>query len=175
MSNLEAIDPQLDREALTCRVVVETPKGARSKYTYDPDTGAFQLSGLLPDGMSFPLDFGFVPSTLAEDGDPIDVLVLADEPCVVGALADVRLIGVVKGEQTEEQGTVRNDRLVAVSCVSHLFAHVASVDDLGEDFMTNLSQFWVNYNALKDRRFKVIGVDDAQSALRLIEEARRKD
>jgi hypothetical protein len=122
MSDLSRLDPQLDGEAATCRVIIETPKGGRGKMTYDPESGAFALKRLLPDGMSFPLDFGFVPGTRAQDGDPIDVLVLNDEPAAVGTLMSVRLIGVIEAEQTEDGETVRNDRLLAVASVSHLFA-----------------------------------------------------
>lgn len=152
--------------------MIETPKGARSKYTYDPGLDAFELTGLLPEGMSFPLDFGFVPGTLAEDGDPIDILVLGDEPAAVGAVLTARLIGVIEAEQTEQGKTVRNDRLVAVAEVSRLFAPVKRIEDLGEDFMTQLTRFWVNYNALKDKRFEVLAVRDAARALELIEQGR---
>ena len=79
---------KLDRATMTCQAVIETPKGARSKYDYDPDSGLFRLATLLPEGMSFPLDFGFFPSTKAEDGDPLDVLVLHDEPIPTAALVD---------------------------------------------------------------------------------------
>src|ERR1700757_4685700 len=61
------------------RVVIETPKGSRNKYDYDPDCDCLELATVLPEGMSFPYDFGFVPSTLGEDGEPLDVLVLMDE------------------------------------------------------------------------------------------------
>jgi hypothetical protein len=87
-----------------------TPKGHRRKDDYDRKSGLFGLKTLLPDGMSFPLEFGFIPSTLAEDGDPTDVMILADEPSPVGALLDVRLLGVVQGEEREEDKVERNDR-----------------------------------------------------------------
>lgn len=78
--NLAMIDPLIDAAAQTGRVVVETPKGSRCKYSWDPSIEALELSGLLPVGMSFPLDFGMVPGTVAEDGHPVDVLVIGDEP-----------------------------------------------------------------------------------------------
>ena len=67
------------------RVVIETPKGSRNKYDYDPDCDCLELATVLPEGMSFPYDFGFVPSTLGEDGDPLDILVLMDAPVVPGS------------------------------------------------------------------------------------------
>ena len=64
--------PALDPEANEITAVIETPKGSRNKYNYDEDCGAFRLGGVLPAGMSFPFDFGFIPSTLGEDGDPLE-------------------------------------------------------------------------------------------------------
>ncbi len=171
MTDLSRLDPSLDHGALTCRAIVETPKGGRGKMAYDPATGAFELKRMLPDGMSFPLDFGFVPGTRGQDGDPLDILVLNDEPSPVGTLLTARLIGVIKAEQTEDGETARNDRLLAVAAVSHLFAKVASVDDLSEDFMTHLTQFWINYDALRGVDFHVLGIDDGQAAARLIAES----
>ena len=68
------------------RVVIETPKGSRNKYDYDPDCDCLELATVLPEGMSFPYDFGFVPSTLGEDGDPLDILILMDAPVVPGCV-----------------------------------------------------------------------------------------
>jgi inorganic pyrophosphatase len=168
MSDLTALPHRLDKRSATCRVVIGTPKGQRGKYAYDPEAQAFELKRLLPDGMSFPLDFGFVPSTRAQDGDPVDILVLNDEPGQVGVLVEVRLIGVIEAEQTEEGKTVRNDRLVAVAEVSHLFARVTTVVDLGDAFLSNLTQFWVNYGALRGATFKVLAVRDGRAAVALV-------
>lgn len=167
--DLSNADPRLDEEKQLCRMVVETSKGHRAKLSYDPDSGGFELKHFLPDGMSFPMDFGFVPSTLGEDGDPLDIMLLADEPLPAGTIARVRLIGVIEGEQTEKEGkTLRNDRILAVANGSHLFSYVRSIDDLGEDFMKNVTRFWVNFNDLHGREFKVVGVKDAARAVELI-------
>jgi inorganic pyrophosphatase len=81
------------------RVVIETPKGSRNKFASDPKLHIFELKKVLPAGMTFPYDFGFVPSTKAEDGDPVDVLVLMDEPAFPGCVLSCRPIGVIEGEQ----------------------------------------------------------------------------
>ncbi len=94
MADLSALSNDLDVKHATCRAIIETPKGCRNKFDYDQDTGLFKLGGLLPEGMMFPFDFGFIPSTLAPDGDPVDILVLMDAPAHVGCLLDVRVIGV---------------------------------------------------------------------------------
>jgi inorganic pyrophosphatase len=166
--SLQDTDPRLDEAGPCCRMVVETSKGRRAKLSYDAESGGFELKHFLPDGMSFPMDFGFIPSTRGEDGDPLDIMLLADEPLPAGAIARVRLIGVIEGEQSEGEKTVRNDRILAVADGSHLFAQVRAVADLGEDFMTNVSRFWVNFNALHGRRFKVVGVRGAARAVELI-------
>lgn len=168
MTNLLRIDHRLDEAKRTCRAVIETPKGQRGKLVYDPHTGAFALKRLLPDGMSFPLDFGFVPLTQGQDGDPLDILVVHDEPLATGVLVEVRLIGVLVSEQTKDERTIRNDRLVAVPTASHLFAKVTRLDDLGEAFRDNLERFWVNYNALRGVDFRVLAERDADTAVRLI-------
>jgi inorganic pyrophosphatase len=167
--NLTRLPHQLDPDEGTCLAVIESVKGKRGKYIYNAETKAFELKGLLPEGMSFPLDYGFIPSTLAEDGDAVDVLVLADEPAFAGAVLKVRVIGVVEAEQEKRGKSVRNDRIVAVSVLSRLHESITSIGDLGEDFLTNLQQFWVNYNDLKGRAFEVLDIGDAKRACKLIE------
>jgi inorganic pyrophosphatase len=166
--NLAAIDNCLDQRSATCRALVETPKGGRGKLAYNPKVEAFELKRMLPDGMSFPLDFGFVPATQAEDGDPLDILILNDEPSPAGSLLTVRLIGVIEAEQTEDGKTVRNDRLMAVAEVSHLFERIRAPADLGKAFMENLTQFWVNYGALRGAEFQVLAVHGKDRAVELI-------
>ena len=97
-------------------VVIETPKGSRNKFKYDPGSDRFKLSKVLPEGMVSPYDFGFVPATKGSDGDPIDVLVLVDEPTFPGCLLECRLIGILEAEQEAmDQKKKRNDRLIAVA------------------------------------------------------------
>ncbi|MGB7726658.1 MAG: inorganic diphosphatase, partial [Candidatus Acidiferrum sp.] len=85
-SNLLRLPPRDDDDPRIIQVIIETPKGSRNKYAFDPDHNLFQLKKLLPAGMAFPYDFGFIPSTQAEDGDATDVLVLMDEPAFPGCL-----------------------------------------------------------------------------------------
>ena len=159
---------KLDEKACACRAVVETPKGRRGKYDYDAKARAFRLKTMLPDGMSFPLDFGFIPSTLADDGDPTDVMILNDEPCPTGALLDVRLIGVIEAEDEEDGKIERNDRLLAVAAVSHLYARVQQASDLGDSFVDNLVQFWVNKDRLEGKAFRCLGVKGPKEAAALV-------
>lgn len=168
MTNLLRIDHQLDEEKRVCRAVIETPRGQRGKLTYEPRAETFSLKRMLPEGMSFPLDFGFVPLTRGQDGDPLDILVVHDEPLHPGVLVETRLIGVMVSEQAEDGRTIRNDRLIGVATASHLFARVRRLEDLGEAFRKNLERFWVNYNALRGVDFHVLALRDAETAVRLI-------
>src|ERR1700745_3848430 len=107
------------------RVVIETPKGSRNKYDYDPDCDCLELAFVLPEGMTFPYDFGFVPSTLEEDGDPLDILVLSDFPAVIGCLMCVRPIGVLEAKQKSKGADwLRNDRLIAVASKSRIYEQI---------------------------------------------------
>jgi inorganic pyrophosphatase len=106
--------PAVDHDSCRVNVVVDTPQGSRNKYKFDEQHGQWRLSKVLPQGMRFPYDFGFIPSTRGEEGDPVDVLLLMDEPAFPGCVVPARLIGVLEAEQTEDSKTVRNDRFVAV-------------------------------------------------------------
>src|SRR5437016_3453092 len=97
-------------------IVIETPKGSRVKYGYDEKTGMLELKQALPEGMVFPFNFGFIPGTTAEDGDPLDVLVLNEEALIPGCLVKARLIAIIAAEQKERDGEkTRNDRLIAMA------------------------------------------------------------
>ena len=110
-----------DKKTDALQVIIETPKGSRNKYAFDEGQGVFLLKKVLPAGMAFPYDFGFVPSTRAEDDDPVDVLVLMDEPAFVGCLLQCRIIGIIEGEQGKKKEHERNDRIVAIEMDNHSF------------------------------------------------------
>jgi hemerythrin superfamily protein len=112
-SGLTAI-PLKDRETGDLTAVVETPRGSRNKYSYDPETGCLRLGAVLAEGLTFPYGFGFLPSTLGEDGDPLDVLVLLDTDVPPGCLITVRLIGVLEVEQKAKgEPWQTNNRFIA--------------------------------------------------------------
>jgi inorganic pyrophosphatase len=151
------------------RVVIETPKGSRNKYAFDPEEKVFELTKVLPAGMDFPYDFGFVPSTKAEDGDPVDVLVLMDEPAFTGCVLKCRIIGIIEGEQGDKKDTERNDRVVAVEKQNHSWADIRHIDDLGKQFRKELEEFFVNYHKLSREEYRVIAVKGPAAARKCIE------
>jgi inorganic pyrophosphatase len=163
---------QLDRERLTCRAVIESPAGSRAKFDFNADAGAFELHRMLPAGLVFPLDFGFVPSTLGDDGDPLDILVLTEAAVPVGCILTARLLGVIEAEQTEEvdgrPNTVRNDRIVARLAESRSYREVASLEQLGHHFVAELAGFFQALNHLKGNRFQVLATAGQERAAELI-------
>jgi inorganic pyrophosphatase len=139
------------------QVVIETPRGSRNKVKYDPASHKFKLSKVLPEGMMFPYDFGFVPSTKAEDGDPIDVLVLTDEPLFPGCLVECSLIGVIEAEQKEASRTNRNDRLIAVAQQSLLYSEIRTLQDLSPQVLKQVEAFFVNYQKVRGVEVSILG------------------
>ncbi|MBV9341287.1 MAG: inorganic diphosphatase [Acidobacteria bacterium] len=164
-SRLRAFDS--DAKGLL-RVVIETPKGSRNKFAFDPDEHIFELQKVLPSGMTFPYDYGFVPSTKAEDGKPVDVLVLMDEPAFPGCTLSCRPIGVIKGEQRSGKRKERNDRIIAVHEDAHTWADIKDISDLNEQFCRELQEFFVNYNRLSGRKYRVLGVKGCREAEKLV-------
>jgi inorganic pyrophosphatase len=163
----------VDRQEGLLQVIVETPKGSRNKFSYDPDQKIFTLKKVLPAGMVFPYDFGFLPQTLAPDGDPLDVLLLMDEPAFPGVVVRARLIGVIEGEQLEGKKRNRNDRLLAVAEVNHLYANIKNHRDLPGKWINELEEFFVNYHRLEGKEYKLLGCKDVGSARHLIKKARQ--
>jgi inorganic pyrophosphatase len=153
-------------------VVIETPRGSRNKLKFDADRGRFRLSHVLPEGMSFPYDFGFVPDTQAQDGDPLDVLVLTDAGLPMGCSLDVRLIGVLEAEQRERDGkVVRNDRLIGVAEESTTHQEVRDLDDLGGSLVDEIEAFFEQYNRLNEKAFHVLHRRGASAAVAAVRKA----
>ena len=170
MSNLARLPNNWKTKDCECRVIIETPKGRRNKFDYDPHFELFKLAGLLPEGLAFPYDFGFVPSTLGGDGDPLDVMILMDEPAHVGCLVDVRVIGVIEAAQTQDGNTTENDRLIAVAIHSYSHQDKTSVRQIPKSILDQVEEFFVSYNKSRGKKFKVKGLHGPKRAARLMAE-----
>ena len=169
LSNLPAFD-----HAGLIHVVIETPKGSRVKYAYQEEGGYFLRKFSLPEGMSFPFDFGFISSTKADDGDPLDVLLLADAPLEMGCVVKALLLGAIKAEQKEKgKKRVRNDRLIAVTKDARGFLEAKELNDLPKGMVDEITEFFVQYNRLRDKEFHPIGDCEAADAVKLVKKARR--
>jgi inorganic pyrophosphatase len=163
----------IDKKDEILQVIIETPKGSRNKFAFDEKQKIFALKKVLPAGMTFPHDFGFLPRTLAPDGDPIDVLLLMDEPAFPGIAVRARLIGIIEGEQTDGKKKTRNDRLLAVAEMNHEYAHIKKLNDLPRQFLHELEEFFVNYHRLEGKQYKLLGCKEADVAMRMIQKAQR--
>jgi inorganic pyrophosphatase len=168
MADLSTLPHQLEPKACLCRAIIETPKGCRNKFDYDPESNLFRLGGLLPEGMMFPFDYGFIPSTLGDDGDPLDVMVLMDAPAHPGCLLDVRIIGIIEAEQTEHGKTERNDRLLAVAVHSYDHEKIESIDQVSKTLLSQIEEFFVSYNRQRGKRFRITATGGPKKAVRFI-------
>jgi len=155
------------------QVVIETPKGSRNKFAFNVDDHIFELKKVLPAGMAFPYDFGFVPSTKADDGDPVDVLVLMDEPAFPGCALKCRPIGVIQGLQGDKKNKVRNDRIIAIEKDAHSWADIKTIGDLSKQFLRELEEFFVDYHKLSGEQYLVLGVKGRAQARKLVTSSRR--
>ncbi len=163
----------IDKKDGILQVIVETPRGSRNKFAFDSKQEVFALKKVLPAGMSFPHDFGFLPQTIAPDGDPIDVLLLMDEPAFPGCAVRARLIGIIEGEQIEGRKRIRNDRLVAIAEANHQYANIRKLKDLPGKWMREVQDFFVNYHNLEGKKYHLLGCKGASAAVRLIKEAQK--
>jgi inorganic pyrophosphatase len=152
------------------QVIIETPKGSAYKYDYDPERDVFCLNKLMPLGMSFPFDFGFIPHTKGEDGDPIDVLVMMELPASQGVLVQCRIIGILEANQIERDGSqCRNDRVIAVGNLSSQFKSVERIEDLKPELLREMESFFKQYNSLAGKEFISLGWKDSKEALKMIQ------
>jgi len=155
----------------TIDVIVETPRGSAVKYDLDSVTGFFKLKKELPAGMVFPHDFGFIPHTKGEDGDPLDVVVISEFGNFPGCLVECKLIGSMRAKQKENKGIekpIRNDRFLAIPVASRLFKKINDIDELPKHVMEELEAFFVQYNKMEGRTFVVTGTSGPGASFKLI-------
>jgi inorganic pyrophosphatase len=153
----------------TITAMIECPKGSNQKFDYDQAEQRFRLSKILPAGLVFPFDFGMIPGTKGEDGDPLDIMVLSESATFPGCLIDCRIIGALQAQQTERDGkTLRNDRFIGVPEVGQLFSEVQTLQQLPEAILNQLEAFFKNYNEQAGKVFQVterLNAADAQALL----------
>ena len=168
--------PVQDRETGDITVIVETAKGSHNKYKYDPECRALRLSAVLGEGLSFPYDFGFFPSTVGNDGDPLDVLLFLDHgvpPCTV---VTARLIGVLEIRQRSEKDKrwTRNDRFFAVATHAHDHGHLKTLDDLRPHMLDEIESFFTHYAGLNGKQLEVLARKGPRRAHKLLKAGARK-
>ena len=160
--------PPFDSKSGTLNIVIDTPKGCRSKFAYDKKRKAYVLKSILPQGALFPFDFGSIPGTVADDGDPLDALVLMDEPAFCGCLIESRLVGVIEAEQSEDGKKERNDRLIAVAAKSQTHAEVKTLSDVSPALLKEIEHFFISYNQERGKKFRPIARHGPKRAAQLV-------
>lgn len=157
-------------ERSTITVVVEIPKGSRNKYEYDSKLGAFRYDRMLFSSVHYPSDYGFIPETLAEDGDTLDALVLVTEPTFTGCVIDAKPIGLFK--MWDEKGP--DHKILCVPTGDPVWNHFNSLDELPPHLLKEIEHFFDVYKDLEEKKTGVEGWEDVKSALRIIEEAQKR-
>ncbi|MFH1470515.1 MAG: inorganic diphosphatase [Candidatus Micrarchaeota archaeon] len=148
-------------------VVVEIPKGSQNKYEYDKKNKAFKLDRVLFSPFHYPGDYGFIPKTLAEDGDPLDALVLVSHPTFTGALIEAKPIGALG----MKDGKDNDEKILCVPLYDQRFSHLKDMDDLQEPVAMEIAHFFKVYKELEHKRVKVLGWEGAEYARKIISES----
>jgi inorganic pyrophosphatase len=150
-------------------VVIETPRGSRAKLDYDPKLKTFTLAKSLLAGLTYPYDWGFVPTTAAEDGDPVDVMVVHEAATFPGLVLTCKIIGVLQVEQhSKGKKSKRNDRLFVVPRASHAEKDLSDVRDLTSAMREELVKFFVATDELEDKQLKILGWKGPNAALKTV-------
>ncbi|WP_018111893.1 inorganic diphosphatase [Thermus igniterrae] len=145
-------------------MVIEVPRGSGNKYEYDPELGVIKLDRVLPGAQFYPGDYGFIPSTLAEDGDPLDGLVLSTYPLLPGVVVEVRVVGLLLME--DEKGG--DAKVIGVVAEDQRLDHIQDISDVPEGVKQEIQHFFETYKALEAKKgkwVKVTGWRDRQAAL----------
>ena len=153
--------------------IIETPKGSPHKYALRSDYGIIAFKEVLPDSMSWPYDYGFVPHTLAPDGDPLDVLVISENGLFSGCLIEVRVIGIVH----EAKDGTENDRLIAVPLPSQGAPQVTddyyAFSDVPKSTQKEICEFLKLYSERQGHRIEQKGVGDADEAMKAVQATKK--
>jgi inorganic pyrophosphatase len=154
------------------QVVIETPKGSSFKYAYNSQFDALEIRHELPEGFFFPLNFGFIPATLADDGDPLDALVLGNQPLAPGCLIQCKILGALKAKQKSKgKKIIRNDRIIVAPKISKQYHDIHSLNDLSKSFVKQLEEFFTAYNFQRGIRFMPLRSVNNKQAVELIKKA----
>lgn len=154
----------------TVRVIVEIPKGSRNKYEYDPQSKMFKYDRMLFSSVHYPSDYGFIPETLAEDGDALDALVLLGEPTFPGIVIEAKPIGAFK--MWDEKGA--DEKILCVPINDPQWNYINELKDVPPHLLKEIEHFFAIYKELEEKKTGVEGWEDLPIALRIIEEAEER-
>jgi inorganic pyrophosphatase len=161
-------------EGNNINVIVETPLGSRFKYAYNPLLDVMEVKHQLPKGYFFAFNFGFIPNTQAEDGDPLDVVIYSDEVCISGTLMECRVVGALLASQKRNGKTIRNDRIIAVPVEAKIYDSIKNVRDIDRRVLSQLENFFVSYENYRGIPFKAIKWISWTQALSIVRNSMRE-
>lgn len=148
-------------------VYVEIPRGSKVKYELDKSTGLLKVDRILHSAVHYPANYGFIPRTYCDDGDPLDALVLCQEDVIAGALMRARAIGVMA--MRDEKG--QDDKIVAVAIDDPAFSHYSDINQLPPYVLRQMRQFFLDYKTLEDKKVLIDSPEGTESARKVIHEA----
>lgn len=166
--HVEAAEIAEDTNKESVLAFIEIPRGSRNKYEYDESSGTFVLDRVLYSSVHYPTDYGFVPDTLAEDGDHLDVCVLMTEPSFPGCLIEARPLGGL--DMRDEKG--HDFKLLTVPVNDPRFAHYQSLDQVGKHWLREIETFFATYKLLENKQTDILGWHGLDAALEQIEASR---
>jgi len=173
-TNYDMIPTYVPKDKGLVFAVIETPAGIRHKFGFEPKYGIMRLKMTLAEGLMWPYDYGFIPQTIAEDGDPIDVLVLNDAPTFSGCLLEVRVIGAI----LVAKNGVQNDRVVACPArrkgVSLKTDEFNDIDDLPKDMLAGIERFLIEYSEEEGNKIKFEGQCSRKDAFKRIDRTHKE-
>ena len=158
------------KEQITVPVMIEIPKGSRNKYEYDKKKKVFRFDRMLFSSVHYPSDYGFIPDTLAEDGDPLDALVLVWEPTFPGCLIEARPVGLFK--MWDEKGP--DEKILCVPISDPLWNYIASLSDVPPHLLKEIEHFFSIYKDLEEKKTGVEGWEDRDAAMKVIRESQKR-
>jgi inorganic pyrophosphatase len=155
----------------TMDIIIETPKESRQKYTYDKELKLFRLKKVLAPGLVFPFDFGFIPGTKGEDGDPFDVLVLSEYQTFPGCVVNIRIAGCLPAIQTHAKTSFRNDRFIGILEQSSAYDRIMSIEELPAALIDSIKLFFTTYLQAEGKTVRWENDMNALQAIELINKA----
>ena len=154
----------------TVDVVIETPKGSKYKYKFDEEQNRFRVKKILPAGLAFPYDFGFIPGTKGDDGDPLDVMIIAEDSYLPGSVIECEIIGAIKARQSSDDETFRNDRIIGVPVMTKEKDEEVALKDFSKLKINELEKFFIYYNKMEKKEFKPLGILSAKETWKIIKD-----
>jgi len=166
----EAVEVAEDSNSGSVLAFIEIPRGSRNKYEYDEEHGTFRLDRVLYSSVHYPTDYGFIPDTLAEDGDHLDILVLVQEPTFPGCLIEAKPLGGL--DMADEKGP--DFKVLAVPIDDPRYHHVQTLEQIGDHWLREIETFFATYKLLEPKQTEVLGWHDEAKAREMIARCRAR-